>query len=288
MLKDITVTAPAKINLGLRVLPKRQDGFHDIESIFSTVGIYDELAVKIVDGKSRCTVRCDAMQLGSDNTINTAYTAFEALVGEELPCVDVTIHKRIPSGGGLGGGSSDAAFFIKALNELCKSGLSYEQMRSIAAKVGSDVFFFLSCDESGHGAAVVTGRGECVKSIPMRNDLYYLLVFPGVHSSTKEAYALVDEFYESGKKMEYPVLEDLVRIYNGPVKDWSFVNTFTGVIARKYSIIGQALSDLRESGALYTDMSGSGSTVFGVFASKEDALSAKKKLSGSWNVFACY
>lgn len=282
-----SVPAPAKINLGLKVLPVRQDGFHGIESIFSTVGLYDEVQIKLTAEKNICTVKCDLMELPEVNTVSSSYDAFRQLAAIDLPGVDVFIKKRIPSGGGLGGGSSDGASFLKAFNKVSGINLAYDQLRQIAAKVGSDVFFFLDCDESGKGAAVVTGRGEVVKPIAQRNDLHYLMIFPGVHSSTKEAYSLVDEFYESGKKLEYPSLSELEGIYNGPVEKWNFVNTFTSVISKKYSKIEQAIFDLKNNGALYTDMSGSGSTVFGVFASADDAAKARNTLSDSWNVCSC-
>ena len=113
------------------------------------------------------------------------------------------------------------------------------------------------------------------------------MIFPGVHSSTKEAYSLVDEFYESGNKLEYPVLDELESIYNSSVEKWNFVNTFTSVISKKYSRVEQAIFDLSKNGALYTDMSGSGSTVFGIFASEADAEKARITLSDSWNVCYC-
>ena len=287
MLDEICVAAPAKINLGLKVLPKRQDGFHEIESIFSTIGFADEIIVKPEGKKNTCTVECDLFKLPEQNTITLTYDAFKKLVNEDLPGLKVSIRKKIPSGGGLGGGSSDAAAFLNALCLLCRVTLVREQLNLIASMVGSDVFFFVNCDKSGEGAAIVTGRGEFVEKIQRRKDLHYLLLFPGVHSSTKEAYDLVDKFYESGDKLDYPALADLEGIYNGEVSRWNFVNTFTKVIAGKYPVIEQAILALKKSGALYTDMSGSGSTVFGLFATAEDAIKARNTLSGSWNVCYC-
>lgn len=287
MSNEIHVTAPAKLNFGLKVLPKRADGFHDIESIFSTVSLGDELIVRLSDEKNKCSVKCDLFELPEQNTITKTYEAFKSLVKQDLPGVDVFIKKTIPAGGGLGGGSSDAAAFLKALSSLYGTCLTADQKDEIAAQVGSDVFFFLHCDESGRGAAIVTGRGEKVIPIARREDLHFLVIFPGVSSSTKEAYALVDEFYESGKQLEYPRLNDLENIYNSSIQKWNFVNTFTGVIAARYPQIEQAIFDLKKNGALYTDMSGSGSTVFGVFASEEEAQKARNALSPSWNVRSC-
>ena len=288
MLNEIHVTAPAKINLGLKVLPIRDDGFHGIESIFSTVSLCDDIVVRMTGGKNFCSVKCDLFELPEQNTINSTYNAFKNLVNQDLPGVEVSITKRIPSGGGLGGGSSDAASFLNALCLLCGLTLDQEQLNYVASQVGSDVFFFVNCDRNSGGAAVVTGRGEFVRKIDRRKDLHYLLVFPGIHSSTKEAYSLVDRFYESGKKLEYPLLDQLESIYNGNVSEWNFVNTFTRVIVDSYPVIGQVISDLKKNGALFTDMSGSGSTVFGVFATAEEATKARNALSGLWNICYCF
>ncbi|MBQ0002402.1 MAG: 4-(cytidine 5'-diphospho)-2-C-methyl-D-erythritol kinase [Treponema sp.] len=287
MLNEIHVTAPAKINFGLKVLPKREDGFHDIESIFSTVSLGDEIIVRQTACKNECSVKCDLFELPQQNTITKTYEAFRSLVKQDLPGVEVIIKKTIPAGGGLGGGSSDAAAFLNALSSLYGTCLTASQKDEIAAQVGSDVFFFLHCDKDGRGAAVVTGRGEKVLPITRREDLHILLVFPGVSSSTKEAYALIDEFYESGNNLDYPALNDLQGIYNGSVDKWNFVNTFTRVISSRYPQIEQAVFDLKKNGALYTDMSGSGSTVFGVFASEQELQKARNTLSLSWNVRSC-
>lgn len=278
MFSEFRVFAPAKINIGLRVLPKREDGFHNLESIFQTVELADELIIKPgkVDGK--CEVHCDGMVLPEKNTITMAYSAFYETVECEKVAVDVTIKKHIPAGGGLGGGSSDAASFIKALQKIHDVRLSSEQLDYIAGKVGSDVFFFTHCDDKGHCCAVVTGRGEYVRVIPKRPDLYFVMVFPDVHSSTKEAYELVDELYKGNGDFDYPALEKLEEMYNASFGEWKFKNTFTQALVFKYPQIYSALKLLREKKALFADMSGSGSTIFGIYASWEEAENAAKLL----------
>ena len=185
------------------------------------------------------------------------------------------LKKGIPSGGGLGGGSSDAAAFVRALEKLNDVKLSDNELDSIAAKVGSDVFFFLSAT---NGAAIVTGRGEIVRHIKRRNDLTFLLVFPHVSSSTKEAYDLIDEFYSSGCSMVFPEVARLEEIYNSPLNKWTFKNSFTAVLKSKYAEIGNALTELSNVNAPYCEMSGSGSTLFGVFYSVGEAQAAAEKL----------
>ena len=274
MLTEISVSAPAKINVGLKVLPVRDDGFHSIESIFQTVGLYDELTVKLINGFGRCEVSCADIVLPKKNTIESAYKAFSEVYGK-IKSVSVFLKKGIPSGGGLGGGSSDAASFVRALEKLNDVKLSDNELDSIAAKVGSDVFFFL---RAASGAAIVTGRGEIVRHIKRRNDLTFLLVFPHVSSSTKEAYDLIDEFYYSGCSMVFPEVARLEEIYNSPLNKWTFKNSFTAVLKNKYAEIENALTVLSNVNAPYCEMSGSGSTLFGVFYSVGEAQAAAEKL----------
>src|SRR5574344_357128 len=205
MFDSITVFAPAKINLGLKVLPVRSDGYHNIESIFTTVCLGDEINVALTNLKNTCSVECKEMSLPRENTFTAAYKAFCVLTGVN-DGVSVKVTKRIPAGGGLGGGSSDASSFIQSIDSLFGTQLSSAALISLAGEVGSDVFFFTRAllEANGDGpagriclsakpfAAVVTGRGERVRRICCRSDYTVLLVLPGVGVSTKEAYALVD------------------------------------------------------------------------------------------------
>lgn len=281
MFSDIKILAPAKVNLGLKVLPIRPDGFHNIESVFQTVSLYDTLTVSHFDGKG-CVVEADGFkELPADNTLTRTYKAFCRLTGFN-DGVRVVIEKHIPAGGGLGGGSSDAASFLKALARVSKIELTDSLADAVASQVGSDVFFFLHCGESKNACAVVTGRGESVKAIRGRDDLFFLLVFPQVHSSTKEAYGLLDELYNMGRFTSCPKLEELEEIYLRPVGNWTFANSFAPALLQKYPDIGLALRDLKNSGAPWADVSGSGATVFGVFDSKQDAENAYSLLKKNW------
>ena len=280
MLSDVQIRAPAKVNIGLRVLPKRDDGFHSIESIFQTVDFADDLSLNLLKEDGLCKVDCAQMELPAENTITAAYRAFCRLTGKHAG-VQVKLTKRIPAGGGLGGGSSDAASFIKAYAALTGTALSPGLADAVASEVGSDVFFFLHCGEKG-GAALVSGRGEVVRPIVPRNDLHFVLVLPDVHSSTKEAYALVDKALEAGDSLQYPPLEKLESVYRGPIKKWSFANTFTPALTYKYSAIADALADVRKSGAVWADMTGSGAVVFGVYDSAVSAESACNLLHETW------
>lgn len=279
MIREISAKAYAKVNFGLRVLPKREDGFHDIESIFQTIDIYDELIVTPTDSKG-CIVQCDSMQLPENNTLRKAFDAFCQTTGLNFG-IHVKLIKGIPSGGGLGGGSSDAATLVKLLEKLCEIKLSSSQKEYIASVTGSDVFFFMNCDDEGKGCALVSGRGEKVRLITARKDLYLVLVFPNVSSSTKEAYELVDEYYKSENKISGPAFYELEEIYNQSIEKWTFINTFTPVISEKYQEIDTAIKELETYGCCYAQMSGSGSTVFGMFEHKHLAEAVGKMLSNN-------
>lgn len=278
-------TAYAKVNFGLNVLPKTggelKNEYHNLESIFQTVDLYDVLTVE-KNNSSVCTVICKDMKLPEKNTLTSAYDAFFQITGLKQVGISVELKKGIPSGGGLGGGSSDAAALVRALQEICDIRLNQEQLNFIASKTGSDVFFFMNCDEQGKGCALVWGRGENVKTITPRKDLFLVLVFPQQSSSTKEAYALLDEAYQKGERLDSPAFDDLENIYNRPVEDWTFINSFTPVISNSYEEIQLALNDLQKVGCCYSEMSGSGSTVYGVFTMRQQAISASNLLGEAW------
>lgn len=268
MLNEITIKAYAKVNLHLKVLPKRPDGFHSIESIFQKVNLYDVLHVKKHTQGAFCDLHVDGMDLPQNNTLVQAYTKFRELTGIQHG-VRVSLKKIIPSGAGLGGGSSDAAALICALDELFNTELSVEHKKAIAMKTGSDVPFFLY-----GGCAVVTGRGELICEITPRKNLYFLIVQPDIFVSTKVAYEMVDLWLEKNNDLCFPNLAELEAMYHGPVSNWSFDNSFTQPLVNRYPIIGEGIRQLKAGGAIYANMSGSGSAIYGVFCKKEDAENA--------------
>ena len=279
MLRSVHVIVPAKINLHLKVNEKRNDGFHDIESIFQKVPLYDELLIEMADTKNTCKVNSPVFKLPENNTLVSAYTAFCAATGIDIG-VNVTLTKRIPSGAGMGGGSSDAAGMLQGLQKLFEVSLTDAELKKAAETIGSDVSFFLY-DGPDYDAAIVTGRGENVRYIKSRRDLFYVLVCPGVHSSTKEAYDLVDN-WNNGDSTAFPSLSDLEAIYRSPVKNWTFENSFTKPIAWKYPIIQKAIQDVKSFNPDFVEMTGSGSVVFGIFSSENDAKKAYTQLCHNW------
>lgn len=285
MEKVFVAKAYAKVNFNLKVLPKREDGFHNIESIFQTVDLYDELRVRKTQNPG-CQVVCKSIELPPKNTLTSAYQAFIEVAGCKVPGIEVELIKGIPSGGGLGGGSSDAAALIRVLEKMCGLKLSDMQLDYVASKTGSDVFFFMHCDKKGRGCALVSGRGEIIRKIKSRHDLYLLFVFPEISSSTKEAYALVDQLLTEENKIKCPEFGELESIYMKAPQNWTFNNTFTKALSNRYKQIGQILSELKRLGAPYSDMSGSGSTVFAVFTKKQQATYCSNLLADtlSWKI----
>ena len=281
---DVCVKAPAKVNIGLKVDKKRHDGFHSIESIFQAVDFYDELKIHRIS-KAECIVNCSQMSLPQSNTLTKAYEAFRTETNIDFG-VEIELNKLLPSGGGLGGGSSDGAALIKGLSELAEIELTRNLADSVASKVGSDVFFFLHCGyfENGCGAALVSGRGEFVEPIKPRRDLTFLMVFPEIHSSTVEAYSLLDTAFESGFHVACPEFSKLESLYNDSPSSWRFKNSFTPVLVNKYPLLGEALKDIKKYGADWAEMSGSGATLFGVF---ESELAAKKAVSECQKKWKC-
>jgi 4-diphosphocytidyl-2-C-methyl-D-erythritol kinase len=298
------ILAPAKINIGLVVSPGT-GGYHNIESVFQTVDLCDGLEIAELRGDAGVVVRCDGADIPARNTLTAAYDAFLAETAAfgtgaardaGIFGARVTLTKRIPQGAGLGGGSADAAAFVRALQAMRGIRLDGAARAGIASRVGSDVFFFMEAFYgAGEGrffggvdvppfkigayAAVVTGRGEGVRRIEARNDLSFVLVYPDVSVSTREAFALLDA--ENGAGGERPP-HDPEAMYRADVGSWRFVNSFTKPVSRVFPNIARALDDVRETGAAFADMSGSGSTVFGVYESRENADRAVRRLKSKW------
>lgn len=311
MLETVTTFALAKINLGLKVKKARSDGFHNIASIFSTVNLRDELTVSLTDENNHqipnecCKVDCKSeiqenFVLPNENTLTKAYKAFCVLTDNKKG-VYVKLKKRIPVGGGLGGGSSDASSFIQSLNLLFGTQLAESAQMKIAEKVGSDCFFFTkslfeSKSKDDSYVAFVEGRGEKVSRIEMRNDYFVLLLIPKVSVSTKKAYDLVDKYYSLNKsflskdqidKKNFTDKELFENIYKKPIKDWKKLglsNDFTNPIIENYPKIKDAFNAMLLAGADFVDISGSGSTIYGIFENQKKVITAKKILESNWKV----
>ena len=296
MQDGLSIFCPAKINLGLKVSQKRSDGYHDLQSIFMTVPLFDRMEVSLGGRTGTCQVDCEPMGLPPRNTITKAYDAFREVMDFDGG-VKVWLEKHIPIGGGLGGGSSDAASFIWALGVLLGVTDNPDWLTLIAGKTGSDSFFFAhalaSLDDLNTFqpfAAVVEGRGDKVRAIPCRKDFCVLLSFPDLSVSTEEAYWMLDRQREkegfSAEAIEsidfYPE-----KMYNLPVRDWKFENDFTVPLCAHSLEVKDALQDMKSSGADFCDMTGSGSCVFGVFEDAQKARQVEAVLGKKRGVALC-
>lgn len=251
----------AKINLGLNITEKRSDGFHNIETVFYPVGWND--ALEIMEGNSlsqEFSLHLSGIPLAGKVEDNLLYKAYRLIKQEKtLPSIEVYLHKAIPMGAGLGGGSADAAFFINLMNEQFALGLNEEQRLNIARQLGSDCAFFIK-----NKPVFAYEKGDLFKEIDLDLSQYYVaVIYPNVHSNTKEAYSLVTP--ESPSKSVQEILKQ-------PITTWKYElkNDFENSIFSKYPIVGEIKQELYRQGALYASMSGSGSAVYGIFSQPND------------------
>jgi len=262
------IHANAKINIGLNITNRRPDGFHDIETVFYPVRLADHLFIRTAENKDEeifnvwSSIRTvggvrdnsiqEELSKGGTNIISKAL----ALLREnyDVPPIDIAMLKNIPVGAGLGGGSADAAFFIKEINSFFSLGMTTDQMKILASRLGSDCAFFID-----NTPKYATGRGEIMQSVPSVLDGYKIKVIkPLFNISTKEAYSKVKP-----QTPKTSLLED----FNRPVKEWKdyIKNDFEQFLFPEHPELQRYKDALYESGALYAAMTGSGSALFGIF-----------------------
>ncbi|MFO7621327.1 MAG: 4-(cytidine 5'-diphospho)-2-C-methyl-D-erythritol kinase [Bacteroidales bacterium] len=247
----------AKINIGLRITAKRSDGFHDIETIFYPVPLCDALEiVEAGEPSAGDIITVTGLDPGGSPEDNLVIRAIRTLRKEyPVPALKIHLHKAIPAGAGLGGGSSDSAFTLSALNRQFGLSLDLGELREIALETGSDSPFFIDPEPS-----YATGRGEVLTPVdPLAEGLHLLLVNPGIRVNTREAYGSCTP-RTSGIKLN--------ELYNRPVPEWKnlIYNDFEEIVFRQYPLIADIKRKLYESGALYSSMSGSGSTLYGIYS----------------------
>lgn len=254
----------AKINIGLHILKKRKDGFHDLETIFYPVPVYDALEIVKTSGKQFSFVTA-GFEIDSAPAKNLCVRAYYLLKKEfDLPEVSMYLYKAIPMGAGLGGGSSDAANTLLQLNDMFRLNLSKNQLLSYAFQLGSDCPFFIY-----NKAVFACGRGENMSSVDMDLSDYSIeIVKPDVHISTKEAYSMI-------KPAERDI--SLKELVSEPVNNWKdlITNDFEYPIGLKYPEIIKIKEKLYQQGALFASMTGSGSAVYGIFKNKKKPANAR-------------
>jgi 4-diphosphocytidyl-2-C-methyl-D-erythritol kinase len=277
--KELRVLAPAKVNLILRVLDRRPDGYHNLWSLMQTVALEDELRLRLRPGTTGVTVRCDDATLPTDGRNLVSCAAALVLERSGLPAsrqvgVDIGIAKRIPVSAGLGGGSSDAAATILGLNRLLGLGWSAGEMAKVGEPLGSDVPFFFSAP-----AAVVRGRGEHVTPVILSGGRWVVLVNPGFPIETRWAY----EQLSTSRNTVRPLGDSLTRLAGRPALSWDDIiplmeNDFEAPLAPTHAVLGAIKAELLALGAEAALLSGSGATVFGVFRDEASATKARTAL----------
>lgn len=285
---SLTIPSFAKINWSLRVLGKRPDGYHELRTILQTISLHDDLHFKLRDDGS-LTLTCNEPSLPTDET-NLVIRAAQALRQHfELKAgADISLQKRIPSKAGLGGGSSNAAVSLLALSCLWKLEATSAQLLDIAASLGADVPFFLT-----GGTVAASGTGTALSPLSDRPLAWLIIVAPNADVSTAQAYAALNSPALTTLDLD-PILSSspTAGVFNNSPDDdldAAFVNDFESVIFDREPEIRRAKEALLQAGASKALLAGSGSSVFGVFASEDAQRSALKAISlePGWRTFAC-
>ncbi len=256
--------APAKINLGLKVVEKRSDGFHDILSVFQTITLFDTLELKEAE-KTYLTCDDPSLSCGPENLVLQAEYALRT-VFPSIPKTHFHLTKRIPTGGGLGGGSSDAAAAFRGLLRLYNLTLDLKTLEKLSAHLGSDIPFLIR-----GGTAIISGRGEYITPIQWPFDLYYIIVNPQIFISTAWAYRNLDRI---GQNVEqFKQLLTKLKKHTFEINNLSalLVNDFELPVFNHHAKLDIIKQKLLSNGAKSAVMTGSGSCVIGVFDSSDKA-----------------
>lgn len=244
----------AKINIGLNIISRKADGYHNIETLFYPIGLKDALEI-IPSEASEHRFYPNGMEVSGSDEENLVMKALRLVEKERtLPPIDIHLLKKIPSGAGVGGGSSDAAFMLKLLNQTFRLDFSPDELTKMAASLGADCAFFIH-----NKPALATGIGDILEPVDIDLSSYFLLlVKPPIAVSTKEAYSMIVP-----QKPEVPLRE----IIKKPIDEWRewVKNDFERPLFQKYPEIHWVKQQLYELGAIYASMSGSGSSVYAFF-----------------------
>ncbi|RHL05897.1 MULTISPECIES: 4-(cytidine 5'-diphospho)-2-C-methyl-D-erythritol kinase [Bacteroides] len=258
------ITFPnAKINLGLNIVEKRPDGYHNLETVFYPVPVEDALEVNILnESTQKFRLHQAGLEIAGEAENNLVVKAYKLLDERfNLPPIDIHLFKHIPSGAGLGGGSSDAAYMLKLLNEKFNLKLSDENLEEYAARLGADCAFFIR-----NTPTYAEGIGNIFSPISLSLKGYQIvLVKPDIFVSTREAFARIKPH-----RQEIPLKEVIKR----PIEEWKerMVNDFEESVFPQFPAIKEIKEKLYEAGAIYAAMTGSGSSVFGLFKPKNDKV----------------
>jgi len=271
----VTVHAPAKVNLILRILDRRPDGYHNLWSIMHTVALEDAVTMR-ASSQRGIRLACNVGGLSVDHT-NLVWRAASAVLDRTQLSVgvDIELYKRVPMGAGLGGGSSDAAATILGLNQSLQLGWSREKMAEVGQALGSDVAFFLFAP-----SAIVSGRGESVRPVTIEGGRWIVLVKPTFGIETKWAYQELAATRAAVRQLsaDHGELDRRDRLTWGQVAA-SVENDFEIPVFTKHPQLGEIKRFLLKRGAQFALLSGSGATVFGLFEEESTARRAGAELA---------
>jgi 4-diphosphocytidyl-2-C-methyl-D-erythritol kinase len=243
-----------KINLGLSIIEKREDGFHNLETIMYPINLCDILEIIIAPDK-QFEFNSSGLNIDGKKFNNLVVKAYTLLQSEyQLPPVKIHLHKVIPIGAGLGGGSANAAFTIKTLNKLFNLGLSFEDMQGYASVLGADCAFFIE-----NKPVIATKKGDQFSPLDLNlANFYFTIIKPNIRISTSEAYSWIKPRRRK---------ESLQHVIHKPIANWKnhLNNDFENEVFSRFPIIKQIKDNLYKMGASYASMSGSGSAVYGIF-----------------------
>jgi 4-diphosphocytidyl-2-C-methyl-D-erythritol kinase len=276
-LNAITILSPAKLNLHLRILGKRPDGYHKLLTLFHRISLADTIVIRKISNGFKLTTNIPSLETGEGNLIARAYRVLQARF-PGLGGVSVRLIKRIPLGAGLGGGSSNAACFLLGMKKLFGLKISFRELSAMGKTLGADVPFFLS----GAGQALAWGIGEKLQKVPRGASLWFLLLVTDQGLNTKKVY---QELSWSGRPLSLTKEKRIARILRSflaskRVREASeFSRNDLEIPAfRLMPAIPKAIGALKDLGAPFVHMSGSGATVFAAFSCRKEALGLSKRL----------
>jgi 4-diphosphocytidyl-2-C-methyl-D-erythritol kinase len=273
-MKELTIKTPAKINIGLNIISKREDGYHNLETIFYPINLWDELTIR-EDEKFTLVTTDPLLNSEHNNTIIKARDLISELAGTEIKAL-VTLNKRIPIGAGMGGGSSDGAAALILFNKLYDLKIPKEVLFSLALKIGSDAPFFIEPKPK-----LGSSRGEIFKSIALMIDKPILIVNPGIHISTSWAFSKIRPKIPKIhlNQIEFGENNSLSNLKN------NIINDFELVVFESHPIIKEIKDKMYDLGAEFSLMTGSGSTVFGIFPDISSAQIASREFPTNYFTF---
>jgi 4-diphosphocytidyl-2-C-methyl-D-erythritol kinase len=268
---QVVLFSNCKINLGLHIVDKRNDGFHNLETCFYPIALYD--VIEIIQAPT-FKFTTTGITIYSEPENNLCVKAYHILKEKypNLPAVHIHLHKNIPTGAGIGGGSANAAFVLKGLQQKFNLPITNAELEQYAAILGSDCPFFIQ-----NKTCLATGRGEVLEPFEIDLSNYaILLIFPQVHVSTKDAFALI-----TPKQPAQHIADLLVQ----PIHTWknNIVNDFEASVFAKHPMLAIIKEKLYQIGALYASMSGSGSTLYGIFEKSVDLKNVVDNYFDSYN-----